>query len=147
MELIKWNPTREMFGLRNRLNTLFDDFFYPDHWFDKGEGVSGWNPVVDIYENDDGIVVKAELPGVKKEDIKVDVEGRYMTLKGERSSENEVKEDKFYRRERSYGRFKRVFTLPVEIDPKAIKAEYKDGVLNITIPKPEERKPKQITVH
>jgi HSP20 family protein len=85
------------------------------------------------------------LPGVDKKDIVVHVNGRFLTIKGERLSENEVKEDKYHRRERSYGKFERVFTLP-EVDPDKIKAGYKNGVLKIDIPKPGELKPKQITV-
>ncbi|OEU61091.1 MAG: hypothetical protein BA867_14070 [Desulfobacterales bacterium S5133MH16] len=94
---------------------------------------------------DNNIVIKSELPGVDKKDIVVHVNGRFLTIKGERLSENEVKEDKYHRRERSYGKFERVFTLP-EVDPDKIKAGYKNGVLKIDIPKPGEQKPKQITV-
>jgi HSP20 family protein len=102
---------------------------------------------VDIYDNDHNIVIKAELPGVDKKDIVVHVEGRLLTLKGERSSEKEVNEDKYHCRERTYGKFERVFTLPAEVDADKITADYKDGVLKIDIPKPEEQKPKKITVH
>jgi HSP20 family protein len=106
-----------------------------------------WNPVVDIYDNEDNIVIKAELPGIDKENINVDVKDGVLILKGERSSDNEVKKDKYYRRERMFGKFERAFNLPADVDPDKIKADYTDGVLKIDIPKPEERKPKQITVH
>jgi HSP20 family protein len=95
---------------------------------------------VDIYENEDSVVVKAELPGVDKKDIKVDLKDGVLTLTGERSHEKEVNEDKYYRKERAYGRFHRSFTVPAEIDPDKIKAEFKDGVLKVEIPKPEEQK-------
>jgi HSP20 family protein len=126
---------------------MFDNDFYPT--FKEDEAVSKWNckPAVDVYDNDNNIVIKAELPGVDKKDIVVHVNGGLLTLKGERSSENEVTEDKYHRRERSYGKFERVFTLPAEVDPDKITADYKDGVLKIHIPKPEEQKPKRITVH
>lgn len=147
MELMRWNPTRSLFSVPSRFDALFNDFFSPARADADQEGLWGWNPAVDVYENDNAIVVKAELPGVTKDQITVDVEGRILTLKGERKSENETKEDNYYRRERAYGRFERSFTLPTEVDPDAIKAEYKDGVLKIEVPKPESKKPKQITVH
>ena len=138
---------RDMFNFRSRFDRVFDDFFYPVHREDGEPVLMNWKPSVDIYDNDDNFVIKAELPGVDKKDISVDVDGRFLTLKGERSSENEVKEEKYHRRERAYGRFERVFTLPMEVDPDKIKADYEDGVLKIDIPKPEKQKPKQITVH
>ena len=147
MQLIRWNPIRDMYSFRNQINHMFDNSFYPTHKDDEELSIWNWKPVVDIYDNDDNIVIKAELPGVAKQDIVVDVKGRFLTLKGERSSENEVKEDKYHRRERAYGKFERIFTLPAEVDSDKIKADYKDGVLKIDIPKPEKQKPKQITVH
>ena len=147
MQLIRCNPIRDMYSFRKLINHMFDNSFYPAHKDDEESSIWNWKPVVDIYDNDNNIVIKAELPGVAKQDIVVDVKGRFLTLKGERSSENEVKEDKYHRKERAYGKFKRVFTLPAEVDPDKIKADYKDGVLKIDIPKPEKQKPKQITVH
>jgi len=147
MELTRWNPRRELFGLHNRFNRMFDNFFSPTVKGDEALSVWGWNPVVDIYENEENIVITAELPGVDKKDMTVDVKGRVLTLKGERSTDNEVKEDNYYRQERCYGKFERCFTLPVEIDPEKIKADYKDGVLKIDIPKAEESKPKQVSIH
>ena len=147
MHLVRWNPIRNMFSLRREMNHMLNDFFYPTRKDDQGLSVWNWTPVVDIFDNDDTIVIKAELPGVDKEDIVVDVDGRYLTLKGERSSESEVKEESYHRRESAYGKFERVFTLPAEVDPDKIVADYKDGILKISVPKPEEKKPKQITVH
>ena len=147
MQLIKWNPIREMYNFRHRMNNMFDNAFYPTLKEDEALSMWNWKPAVDIYDNDRNIVIKAELPGMEKKDIILQVNGRVLTLKGEHLSENEVKEDKYHRRERSYGKFERVFTLPAEVDPDKITADYKDGVLKIDIPKPEEQKPKQITVH
>lgn len=147
MELMKWSPMRNLFDMRRGMGSLFDDFFYPDRMPTENEGLWNWRPAVDIYEEQDNIVVKAELPGVNKEGISVDVKGRVLTLKGERSSENEDKGENYFRRERVHGRFERAFTLPDDIDPDAVKAEFNDGVLKITVPKPESRKPKQISVH
>jgi HSP20 family protein len=126
---------------------VFDDFFLPNTTTEDGSLTWGWNPVVDIYDNEDNIVIKAELPGVSKKDIEIDIKDRILTLKGERFADNEVKEDTYYRRERTYGRFERSFTLPANVDPDKIKADYSDGVLKIEVPKPENQKPKQITVH
>jgi HSP20 family protein len=147
MQLIKWNPSRDIFSLRNNFNTLFDDFFYPRRRMAAEEGGWNWNPAVDIYEEEGNIIVQAELPGVTKEGISVDVKDRVLTIKGERSVDNEVKEDKYFRRERVYGQYKRAFTLPADVDPEGVKAEYNDGVLKVMVPKPEAQKPKQITVH
>jgi HSP20 family protein len=137
----------EMFSFRRPLSRMFDDFFLPRTTTEDGSLAWGWNPVVDIYDNEDNIVIKAELPGVSKKDIEIDIKDRVLTLKGERSAENEVKEDNYYRRERTYGGFERSFTLPANVDPDKIKADYNDGVLKIEVPKPEDQKPKQITVH
>ena len=147
MQLVRWNPMNEMFSFRRPLSRVFDDFFLPRTTTEDGSLTWGWNPVVDIYDNEDNIVIKAELPGVSKKDIEIDIKDRVMTLKGERSADNEVKEDNYYRRERTYGRFERSFTLPANVDPDKIKADYNDGVLKIEVPKPENQKPKQITVH
>lgn len=147
MQLIKWNPTRNLFGLHNDVNRLFDQFFYPRRREVNDETSWNWNPAVDIYEEDDQLVVKAEVPGMDKNDITVDVKDRVLTLKGERSADNEVEEDNYFRRERTYGRFERAFTLPADVKADAIKAEYKDGVLKVLVPKPEVQKPKQITIH
>ena len=114
---------------------------------DHGLDLAKWNPVVDIYDNDDTIVIKAELPGMDKKDIDIDIKDRVLTIKGERSHDNEVKEENYHRRERSFGTFHRSFRLPADTDADKIKADYKDGVLKIDIPKPEKRKPKQITIH
>jgi HSP20 family protein len=147
MELVRWKPAREMFSLQHKMNDFFDDFLFP---MDVGETVGRawrWNPKVDIYEEADHIVLKAELPGVDKKDIEVDVKNGVLTLKGERSVENEVKEENYHRKERSFGRFERSFKLEGDVDADKITADYKDGILKVSIPKPEEIKPKQITVH
>ncbi len=146
MQLVRLNPVRDMFNFRNRINHVFDDFFYPTNRDEVEFSMRNWTPVVDVYDNDDNFVIKAELPGIDKDGIEIDVKDRVLTLKGERSSENEVKDDNYYRRERSFGKFERAFILPADVDPDKIKADYKDGVLKIDIPKPEEQKPRQITI-
>ena len=147
MNLVKWNPWREMDTFSNRLDSLFDKRFFPAVWFSEESGLGDWRPVVDIYDEDDKTVIKAEIPGVDKDKINVDVKDGILTLTGERSYENESKEENYHRRERAYGRFERSFALPDGLDPEKIDADYKDDVLRIEIPKPEEKKPKRIEVH
>ncbi len=147
MELVKWNPWRDMLGSRSRVNTLFDEFFSPTAGCANTDAEWNWHPVVDVYENDDHFVIKADLPGIEKKDIALDVKNGVLTLKGERHMEEEVKKEKAYFRERVHGRFERAFKLPDHVDADKITADYKDGVLKIEIPKPEAIKPRQITVH
>jgi HSP20 family protein len=147
MELVRWKPAREMFPLQHKMNNFFDDFFFPMGVGETARQVWGWNPKVDIYEEENQIVLTAELPGVDKKDIEVDVKNGVLTLKGERSVDNEVKEKNYHRKERSFGRFERSFKLQGDVDAGKITADYKDGILKVSIPKPEEIKPKQITVH
>lgn len=147
MDLVRWNPWKEMVSLRDRMNRIFDDVFFrsdrrEDAW---AEGV--WIPAVDMFETDDKVVIKAELPGLEKKDISLDLQNGVLTLKGERKSENEVKEENYYRREMSCGKFVRSFTLPVDVDAEKIKAEFKNGLLTVEVPKPEGHKPKQIKVN
>jgi HSP20 family protein len=108
--------------------------------------VADWIPTVDISENDQGYLIKAELPEVKKDDVKVTVEDGVLTIQGERRQEKEEKGKKYHRVERSYGSFVRSFSLPESVDEGAVKAEYKDGVLNLHLPKTEKVKPKAIDV-
>lgn len=147
MNLVRWNPWREMPTLHNRLNRLFDDPFLRIGRMDEEAGLGMWNPAVDLYEKDDHFVIKAELAGVDKDDIKVDLKDRVLTLSGERAYDNEAKEENYYRKERFYGKFQRAFTLPTDVDSDKITAEFKDGVLRVEVPKPEEKKAKQVTIH
>jgi HSP20 family protein len=135
-----------MLSLNSRADRFFNDFFYPSRGgssFREGD----WTPRVDIYEAENAIILKAELPGVEKDSIVVDVKDRVLTLKGERSSDNEVAEESYYRRERTFGSFERRFNLPDNVDPEKITADYADGILTVGIPKPEEARPRKITVH
>ena len=147
MNLVRWNPLREMSTLQNRINSLFNEPFFRSGHEDDELSLGSWYPAVDMFENDDKIVIKAELPGVDKKDISVDVKDQVLTLSGERNYENEVKEENYYRRERASGKFKRSFHLPADVDPDKVKADFKDGVLKVEMPKPEAQKPKRITVH
>ena len=147
MNLVRWNPLGEMTAMQNRINRMFND----PHWLadrvNDDTDMGMWKPAVDLYEKDDHFVIKAELPGVDKKDIAIDLKDRVLTLSGERTYENEVKQENYYRRERSYGKFQRAFTLPADVDSDKIKAEFKDGLLQIEVPKPEKHKPKTVTIH
>jgi len=147
MNLVRWNPLREMAILNNGLNRYFDGSFFPTERPDDDMRLSTWHPVVDIFEEKNSFVIKAELPGLDRKDIEVDLKDRVLTLTGERSSENEVDEGNCHRKERAYGKFYRAFTLPEGLNADDIKAEFKNGLLTINIPKPEEKKPRQISVH
>ena len=138
-----------------RLTTNFDRFlndsFFNDRSFFPVEKqvrkLTSFNPIVDIYENDENIVINAELPGLTKEAVSIDLDGRVLTISGERKLSEETDKKTFYKKERFYGTFKRSFTLPEFTDQDKINAEFLNGVLEITITKPEEVKPKQIAIH
>jgi HSP20 family protein len=141
MALVRWNPAGELASMEvDQLNHMFTSFY--------GEGGSrSWAPPVDIYETEQHeVVIKAELPAMKREDINVAFENNVLTIKGERKLEDGIPQDRFHRVERFYGSFSRSFTLPSSIDAGRIAANYKDGVLTIRLPQREEAKPKQITV-
>ena len=144
MSLIKWDPFNDLEGIQTRLNRLFGD--PPARRFEEGEFFSNWAPAVDIQETEAEYTVKADLPDVKKEDVKVEVENGVLTVEGERKQEKEEKGKKFHKVERAYGRFVRRFVLPTELDAAKVQAEFKDGVLNIRLPKTAAAKPKTVEI-
>lgn len=147
MMLARWNPWREFGSLQNRINRIFDDTLRDLSPFDGEEIERGtWAPAVDIYESNDSYSVKVDLPGISKDDIQVDLHDSTLTIKGEKKFEDEVSRDNYLRMERAYGTFVRSFTLPKSVDADKIQAKYKEGVLELTIPKKEEAKPRQIKV-
>jgi HSP20 family protein len=135
----------EVSDLRKRMEDIFGDFFGPTP-FAMAATEAEWSPLVDVHETKDGFQLQVEVPGVKQEDIQVSMVGDTLTLKGERKRETEVKEDNYHRIERSYGTFQRSIVLPAVVDPNRIKATYRDGVLEVQLPKKEEAKPKEIKV-
>lgn len=143
MQLTKWDSFREM-------EDMFDRYTRALSWPRRGSqevvATGDWAPRVDIAETDKEFSIKAEIPDVKKEDVKVSVENGVLTIKGERKQEKEEKNKKFHRVERFYGSFTRSFTLPDNVDENKIEASFKDGMLNLTIPKTAETKPKAIDV-
>jgi HSP20 family protein len=140
--ITRFEPFRGVSSLQNQINRLFSEAF------DRSEegSLTPWAPAVDIYETEQELVVKADLPGVKPEDLDIRVENNVLTIRGERKFEKKVSEDKYLRVERAYGSFSRSFSLASTVNAEAIKADYKDGVLALSIPKREEAKPKQIKV-
>ncbi len=147
MTIVRWDPLRNVATLQDRINRIFNEAFADSKDFEDEVSMSTWRPVVDIFDTDNAIVIKAELPGIKKNDVSVDVKDNVLTIKGERSLTKEIKEENYYRKERSFGKFQRSFTLPEAIDPAGIKANFKNGVLEIEVPKAEEKKPKQISIN
>ena len=144
MNLVKWNPLREFDDLQARLNRLLGDL--PMRRENEEMFFGNWAPAVDIQETEKEYLVKADLPDVKREDVKVEVLEGVLTLEGERRQEKEEKGKTFHKMEREYGKFVRRFSLPSEIDTAKIAAEFKDGVLNIRLPKTAIAKPKLVEV-
>ncbi len=159
MSLIKRNPSQEMVRrgeefpafrglelLRRDMNRMFDEFFRGDMLADDSFFTRDWTPAVDVVENNDSYILKAELPGMTKDDVKITLENNVLTIRGEKKDEFEKKEKNFHRIERSYGAFERSFTIPGSIKSENIDAQYNNGILTLTLPKAEEAKPKLIDV-
>lgn len=145
MAIVRWDPFRNITTLQDRINRLFDDAF-PRSADIEDDLVCAWRPMVDIYETEQGVVIQVDLPGVEKQDVSVEIKDGILTIKGERKADTSVNEQSYYRRERTCGSFQRNFTLRNMVAPDQIKASFKNGVLKVQIPKPEEEKPKQVNV-
>src|SRR5581483_1272321 len=141
-QLSNWSSFDRLSSLRDEVNRLFD-FSWPSR--DSGL-FSGWSPALDVFDDKDNLVVKAELPGLKKEEINLSLHDGVLTLSGERKRETEKKEGATFRSERYFGKFQRSVTLPTTVDASKVNATYKDGILTVELPKAEEAKPKQIAV-
>lgn len=146
MSMVRFDPFRDLASMQERINRMFGDAYtrrYDDDLTQRGE----WSPAVDIYETpSQEIVLKAELPGIAREDIDLRVENNTLTIRGERKPDTTIKQEQFHRVERSYGAFSRSFSLPSRIDTDKVRAEFKEGVLAITLPVKAEAKPRQIEV-
>jgi HSP20 family protein len=141
--LIRWEPAREMMSLRDAMDRLFDDAFTRPLSL-RGDG---WSvPAIDMYQTDDEIVVKAALPGIKADEVQINITGDVLTMKGEVKHEEERKEKAWHIREQRYGSFERSIALPTAVVSDKTKAEFENGILTITLPKAEEVKPRTITV-
>jgi HSP20 family protein len=145
MAVVRWDPFRDLNMLQDRMNRLFDDAGRT--WAtDEPAATTTWSPAVDIFETEGEIVVKAELPGMERKDIALNLENNVLTVRGERRFAKETKDDNYHRIERSYGTFSRSFSIPATVEEEKIRADYKDGVLKIVLPKKEQAKPKQIRI-
>ncbi len=145
MAIIRWDPFRDLITLREKMNRLFEEAF-TSRGEEKDLVSSTWTPSVDIYETEQSLVLSAEVPGLKEDDIEIKIEDNTLTIKGERKFEKETKEENYHRIERAYGSFYRSFTLPNYINQDKIEAEHENGVLKITMPKKAEMKPRQVKI-
>jgi HSP20 family protein len=145
-----WRPFMDLARWDRDMERMMGDFFgrrprWPERWF-RTEGMELTAPVVDLYEEKDDIVVKAELPGIEKNNIEVNLADHTLTIKGEKKKEEEIKEQNYYRAERSYGSFVRTLELPKDVHTDKVKATFKDGILEVRLPKTEEAKAKEVKV-
>lgn len=146
MAIVRWEPFRDVFSTQDRFNRLFNQTL-SQVFGEEDRKLGTWAPAVDVFETDQNLVVKAELPGIDPKDVEIRVESNTLFLKGQRKFEIEVKEENYHRIERSYGSFTRTFALPGSIDAEKVSADYKSGVLTLTLPKREEAKPKTIKIN
>ncbi len=145
MAIIRWDPFRDLLTLREKMNRLFEDAV-TSRGEQKDLITSAWAPAVDIYEDENQLVLTAEIPGMDEKDVEIKLEDNMLSIQGERKMEKETKEENYHRLERAYGSFYRSFTLPNYIDQEKIHAEHENGVLKITMPKKPELKPRKVKI-
>jgi HSP20 family protein len=143
MALVRWDPAREVDTLHSEVNRIFDTFFggRPGNG-----GLRRWVPAMDLTETDDHLVLRADLPGLDKDDVKIEVTDGVLTVSGERKAEQEERTDGFHRVERAFGAFSRSMSLPEHVDAEKVTADFDNGVLEVRIPKPEEREPHRVQI-
>lgn len=145
MTLIRWEPVRELGTIQTEMNRLFNSFFdTPTH--SNGATLRRWIPAMDLIETEGAFVLTADLPGLSESDVSIEVKDNVLTVSGERKSEHENRKAGYYRVERSYGSFRRTLTLPEGVDPEAVKATFDKGVLEVTVPKPEQQAPRKVQI-
>jgi HSP20 family protein len=145
MALIRWEPVRELNTIQSEMNRLFNTFFESPTG-GNGGSFRRWIPAMDLVETENDFVLKADLPGLAEDDVNIEVEDNVLTISGERKSEREDRNEGYYRVERSYGSFRRSLTLPQGVDPESVRASFDRGVLEVHVPKPEERKPRKVAI-
>jgi HSP20 family protein len=143
--IVRWEPFRELSSLQTEMNRLFNAAF--DGPTGGSSAARRWTPAMDLLETEDEFVLRADLPGLGEADVNIELEDNVLTLSGERKTEHEEKGEGFYRMERAYGAFSRSLTLPKGIDPEAVTAAFDRGVLEVRVPKPEQRKPRRISIN
>jgi HSP20 family protein len=146
MALIRWEPVRELNTLQSEMNRLFNTLFDTPMPGDGGSAARRWIPAMDLVETDEDFVLRADLPGLSEGDVNIELEDNVLTVSGERKSEHEERKEGYYRVERASGTFSRSLTLPEGVNPEQIKASFDRGVLEVRIPKPEERKPRKVAI-
>ena len=147
MALIRWEPIAELNTIQNEMNRLFNTFVDPPAPTGRGNGTTRrWLPPMDLVETPDHYVLRADLPGLSDGDVNVQLEANVLTISGERKAENEDQQEGYYRLERAFGAFSRSLTLPDGVDPDGVQAHFDRGVLEIRIPKPEQKKPKTVQI-
>jgi HSP20 family protein len=144
--IVRFDPSRELDAFQSDFNRLIDGFFGGRANGSGGNGAQRWVPAIDLVETADSLVLKADLPGLTEDDVEIEVKDSVLTISGERSGKQEEKTENYHRIERSYGRFSRSLTLPEGVDPGSVKADFENGVLQVTVPKPAERKPHKISI-
>jgi HSP20 family protein len=146
MALVRWEPVRELDTIQGEMNRLFDTFFANGRSNGADSRARRWVPAMDLMETDDALVLKADLPGLERDDVSIEVKDNVLTVAGERKAEHSEKADGFYRVERAFGSFARSLTLPDGIDAEQVAASFDRGVLEVRIPKPAERKPHRVEI-
>jgi HSP20 family protein len=145
MTIVRWEPLREFSTLQNEMNRLFNTVFDSPSPSNGGT-MRRWMPAMDLVESGDHFVLRADLPGLSEEDVRIELEDTTLTISGERAAEHESKDEGYYRLERAFGAFSRTLQLPKGIDPESVAASFDRGVLEVRIPKPEQRKPRRIEI-
>ncbi len=147
MALIRWEPARELATIQSEMNRLFNTVFEPSNGSNgPSNGGRRWIPAMDLVENDADFVLRADLPGLTENDVNIELEDNVLTISGERKAEHEERKEGYYRVERASGHFSRSLTLPEGVDPDRVQANFDRGVLEVRIPKPEQRKPRKVTI-
>jgi HSP20 family protein len=146
MAVIRWEPARELQSIQQEMNRLFGTFFDTQAGAGNGGPLRRWVPAMDLVEEGDQFVLRADLPGVSESDVRIELEDDVLTISGERKSEHEQRRDGYHRIERSSGHFSRSLTLPEGVDPDSIHARFENGVLELKVPKPEQRKPRRVAI-
>ena len=146
MTIVRWEPLRELNTLQSEMNRLFNTVFDTPSGGGNAGTLRRWMPAMDLVESDDHFVLRADLPGLSEEDVKIELEDSTLTISGERKSEHESDREGYHRVERAFGSFQRSLTLPKGVDPEAVTAKFDRGVLEVRIPKPEQRKPRRIEI-
>jgi HSP20 family protein len=145
MAIVRWEPLRELTTLQNEMNRLFGTAFDAPAQSNGGT-MRRWMPAMDLAESEDSFVLRADLPGLSEEDVNIELEERVLTVSGERKAEHTESKEGYHRLERAFGAFSRSLTLPEGVDAEAVTASFHNGVLEVRIPKPEERKPRKISI-